>query len=129
MPSAAWLSASPYPATHAADKSERRSHGTVRRIMDKPTDIVVKRGSSFLASQTVRIEGKAGTSQEGSRLSGNQTTYTRLVTVFGIRDHPTIPDLNIAAGDRFGTPEGNFVVLGVTFHAGEVQATAERLQT
>lgn len=128
MPSQEWFDASPYPATHAADKSEARSFTTVRRIMDKPSDIIIMRGSTPLTSQTVRIEGRSSTRVLGTLQNSNQSTFLREITVFGIRDHPTLPDLNVKVNDRFGYAGDSYMVIGVTLHAGEIQAAAERLQ-
>lgn len=128
MPSPAWIDASPYPADYAEQVSERRSHDTVKRIMAKPTDINVLRGTTFLASQTVRIEGRATSATFGDVQVTNSNTYMRDATVFGVRDHPTLPDLDIKVGDKFGYNDATYRVVGVTLHRGEIQAAAERLQ-
>lgn len=129
MPSADWLNASPYPTDHADVKSQYRANGTVRRIMDKPTDIRILRNGAFLDfDQTVRIEGRSTTDIQGTRDFGNSVTYTRGITVFGVRDHMTLPDLDIQINDRFGYDSTMYVVRGITLHAGEIQAACERYQ-
>ena len=129
MPTHAWYDNSPYPQDHAATKSQRRAVGTVKRVMDKPTDIRIFRNGSFLAEdQTVRIEGRGSTLNLGTRDLSNSDTFVRSITVFGVRDHPTLPDLDIQVGDRFGYASGNYVVTGITLHAGEIQAACERVQ-
>jgi hypothetical protein len=119
---------SPYGSTWAADKSRERSALTWKHILDKPTDIVIQRDDVFLASQKVRIEGYLQVRNPGQMQFTNMETYTRIMTIFGIRDHPTIPDTDIQVGDRFGVNGEIFNVIEVTPHAGEYQIQAERYQ-
>lgn len=122
MPSNSWMT-TPYPLTWVTDKAATRQASTARHIADKPVALVLNRNGTFLASQTVRIEGVASPHNAGQVSFDAQQTYMRSCTVFGL------PTLNIAVGDRFGFEATVYSVTGVTTHAGEIQATGERYQT
>lgn len=129
MPSNVWYESSPYVRSWVADKAVRRAMTTVRRIMDKPYDVSFERNGQFISEQTVRIEGRIGVETQAHRTFANANTFERGVIVFGVRNHPTIPTLDIQVGDRFGYLDANYVVIGVTYHSGEIQAHADREQT
>lgn len=129
MPSSDWYNASPLAAGWPGDKALWRSVTTVKRIMDKPTDIRIQRGGTPLdADQTVRIEGVSPTGLRGDRSVGNQQVYAREVVVFGVKDHAVLPDFDVMVGDRFGYNGEIYSVMGVTHFPGETQARATRYQ-
>jgi len=121
MPSNDWMN--PYTVNWPTEKAALRAYSTARHLADKPSIIIITRDGTALAAQTVRIEGKSGVINAGQVYTDLQQTYTRTVTVFGL------PTLNIATGDRFGYQGDTYSVTGVTAHAGEIQAQAERYQT
>jgi hypothetical protein len=82
----------------------------------KPTSIVVRRGSSTLAAQTVRLETLASQRQ----VSGpGGVTHSIDAHLLGYKGHGTIADTDIQAGDRFVDDDGlAYEVIAVT--AGQV---------
>lgn len=128
MPSSVWTNAINLPATWVSDKSQRRSWRTAFHIMDKPTDITIERHGTTLPAQTVRIEATRGYSPTSTRDFSNANMFQRGMTVFGILDHPTIPNLNAAIGDRFGYMNELYEVQEITRHAGEIQLSVQRFQ-
>lgn len=95
------------------------------RILDKPTDIQIKRNSVFLPTiQTVRIE-QDDTFPQGVADDSGMGSARRLI-VFGVRGHPDIDDLDIDTWDRFTLEEQEYTVLSVNRHLiGQVQAVVE----
>lgn len=85
-----------------------------------------------LAAQTVRVEhdNSARTVQ-----TGISTTSVQQVKVYGIRNHSTLPDTNIQAGDRFflglsedaDSPKSEYIVKELLLPPGQIQAIAERV--
>lgn len=96
-----------------------------RRINDRPTSVVLIRNGAALTAQTMRVESdNTATWQEGQLVA----TSVQKVTLFGIRDHDTLADTNIARGDRFSLtdhPGAMFEVLSLLTPPGEVQAICE----
>lgn len=98
------------------------------RIQDKPTSITIKRGSTTLAAQTVRVEFSS-TVREVQGSTG--ISSKRDAIIFGIRDHDSLPDTDIQRGDQFaikddeGTVLGHYRVVDVILTIGEKQARAE----
>lgn len=95
-----------------------------RRIQDKPTSITIKRGTTTLDAQTVRIEiggtGSGWQSEGGAGKSARQSA-----TVFGVRDHPTEADTDIARDDRFAIGGTIYSVTALVLQLGEIQAQCE----
>ena len=92
-------------------------------IQRKPQNIVLQRGTTSLAAQTVRvtysteetpIEGMGGA--QGSR---------RDVVVFGVKNHPTVTDTDIKRGDKFSYEDRLFKITDVITNLGSIQATGE----
>lgn len=92
------------------------------RICEKPTSITIKRASTTLDAQTVRVEfsssvrdvqGKSGMSSQ------------RDVIVFGIRNHDVLDDTDIQRGDLFALDSGRYRVVDLILTLGEVQARCE----
>ena len=95
-----------------------------QRINDKPSDVTIKRGSTTLSSQTVRVEfGESLHESSG----GAGTSSSRLVTVFGIQNHPTEDDTDIRRGDRFAIDGVQYSVVDVVTTLGEIQARCEAM--
>jgi hypothetical protein len=102
-----------------------RAAAAWKRIQDKPAEIVIRRGSSDLDAQTVRIE--FSTFQRTIQGAG-EASEVELV-VFGVRDHPDtfVLDTDMATDDRFRYKGENYEIYDVINLPGEVQAMAKRL--
>ena len=122
MPTIDWMT-QPYPTGWVATKAAQRTASTARHISDKPVAIELHRNGTPLAAQTVRIEMASVPRIGGQTVNVGQQTYIESCIVFGL------PTLDIAVGDRFGWGGNIYSVIGVTPHAGEIQAEAERYQT
>ena len=128
MPSRDWM-ANTLDILSASQTAEDRSHSTLRRINRKPSTIIIERSEGvFLAAQTVRIEGVRSDNVLGTIAENNAQVYVRDIVVFGLRDHPTLPDLDIRVGDRFGWDGDDYRITGINPHSGEVQAFGLRIQ-
>lgn len=112
-----------YLADTAAIDAEHRAVLAWRRILDKPTDITIKRTAGTLAAQTVRLEYDESVMEPSS--AAGQAAVRRLI-VFGIKDHPSESDTNIRRGDRFVYESVEYQVTDTVRTLGEVQAHAER---
>jgi len=120
-----WLSSMSSTAISAAD----RAIAAWDRIQRKPHSIVIRRGSSTLSAQTVRVEFKK--SANLIRVpDANAENYERAVVVFGVKDHPddAVADTDIQAGDKFGLNAERFTVHDIVLLPGEIQATCRRVQ-
>lgn len=110
----------------AASLGGDRAADAWRRIQDKSTSITLKRGTTVLDAQTVRIEFSSGASEQ----SGPTTTPGFLnVTIFGVKNHPTVSDTDIQRGDRVVLGNTEYEVVGVIASIGEVQAFCEARQS
>lgn len=69
----------------------------------KPTSITIRRGSSTLSAQTVRLETLAS-----QRMVVGEGGVTHQIdgVVVGVRNHPIQSDVDIQAGDRFADGDG-----------------------
>lgn len=81
------------------DGDYRVWHMIGRFIADKPTSIIVYRGSTILAAQTVRLE-QTRIQPDVNVGPGAREPRTNAI-LFGYAGHPTIADTNIIAGDKF----------------------------
>lgn len=103
-----WLGASSKASDHAAI------------IADKSSSIVLVRGVTPLAAQTVRIEEQRGNRQA---MTPAGTVFQIDALVFGYRDHATITDTDIKPGDRFAFRGVRFEVIMLAVNTvGSVQA-------
>ncbi len=109
--------------------AEGRAAYAWRRIQDRPTSITLTReGTGVLAAQDVRIESDNTVSDTTSTGTNTQTAIQKL-TVFGVRDHATVPDTNIQRSDRFRINGVNYEVMSLMTPPGEVQAICEARRT
>ena len=112
-----WLS-----DTTAIDANGRAA-AAWNRINDKPTSVAFKkRDGTVLAAQTVRLEWD-NTVSESQDASG-QTAVRRLI-VFGVKDHSTITDTEVATGYRFVFNNEEYRVVDTIPTIGEIQAICE----
>lgn len=111
-----------------AISAEERAIAAWNRVLRKPESVVIRRGSSTLSAQTVRVEFK-NTSNEIRVTDANAETTERNVVVFGVKDHPNdaVADTNIQSGDRFGLDGERFLVYDIVLYPGEIQATCRRV--
>lgn len=93
------------------------------RILDKPSSVTFRDASGVeLGAQTVRIEPDNGT---GVALSAAGVAPRRTAVVYGIRNHPSLPDTDVGEGYRFVYLGDHYRVWDVVITIGEVQAMAE----
>ncbi len=103
-----------------------RAADTWRRIQDQPTAITIRRDGAALDPQTVRIEFSDQAREDLDVRRGlNITPGVQRAVVFGVRDHPTVPDTDIQRADRFVVGATEYEVIGVIAASGEVQAVCE----
>lgn len=93
-----------------------------QRLLDRPTNVYLKRGTTNLPVQKVRID-LDDTSTERLGPTSNLAKLTGVL--FGIMDHPTIPNTNIQRGDTFTYYNVKYEVLGLIYTPGEIQAIIE----
>lgn len=94
-----------------------------KRITDKPTIVTFRNAAGVLqATQTVRVEYDNGASRTTS--AAGQAAM-RGLTVFGVRDHPTIADTNVGEGYRFVATGDQYTCIDIIVTIGEVQAIFE----
>lgn len=92
-------------------------------IYDKPTAIRFKTDAGvWLDEQLLRVEYDNTTSAAASDAG---VGAERKLILFGIRDHGTLPDSDIAEGYRFVYRQHEYAVISVITTIGEIQATAE----
>lgn len=97
-----------------------------RRINDRPTSIIIRRGGTTLDAQTVRIEWSGyAREDEDIEVAVDAMPGVGRLTVFGVRGHPTLPDTDIQRGDRFIIGAAEAEVLAVMLPPGEAQAVCE----
>jgi len=100
-----------------------RAAAAWNRINDKPTSVAFKnQAGTILSAQTVRIEYDNKPSESES--VAGQTAVRKLI-VFGVRNHGTITDTNIAEGYRFVYLSSEYRVMTVITTIGEIQGIAE----
>lgn len=94
-----------------------------RRINDRPTSVAFKKpGGAVLDAQTVRIEHLINLYQPQSAAGA---AAVRRCVLFGVRDHATVADTDVASGYRFVSGADEYTVVDVIETPGEVQALAE----
>ena len=88
-------------------------------IAIKPTSITVRRGVTTLGAQTVRLETLAS---QRAVVGEGGVTFMCDAHLLGYRDHPTVADTDIQAGDRFRADSVDYeVVIVLPAHVDNVQ--------
>lgn len=105
--------------------AQSRANDAWRRICEKPSSLVVKRGSATLAAQTVRVELTSVPSEVSG--AGGSSSALR-ATVFGVRGHVSVANTDIKRDDIFALNGTRFRVVHVIEQTGEVQAYCEAMQ-
>ena len=114
-----WLS-----NTEAIDE-ERRAVDAWRRISRAPVTIkVITLDKRVTPEQIVRIEyDERQFEKEGM----TNRTGTNRITVFGVRNHPTIDDTDLRRGDEFVHLNARYRIISVSPYPGEIQALSEQV--
>ena len=107
--------------TNAADRAVM----TWWMIQNNSISLVLYRAGVEQSAQTVRLEFDNTTVQDTGEAG---MTTRRDVTIFGVKDHPTVSDTDIESGDQFAIGTDRFEVDDVLSLPGEIQARARRLQ-
>lgn len=109
--------------------AERRAVLCWKRIQDRPSSVTFYDPETQTAiaggAQTVRLEYEDDAKPLQANMVGGQSPR-RMLTVIGVRDHPTVTDADIAEGYQFKVNGRRYKVIDVMMVPGEVQATAER---
>lgn len=93
-----------------------------RRINDDPTSIILTRKNVQLDAQTVRLESN----NTARMVNGTVVTSEKIyITIFGVRNHPTLADTDIDRSDRFFINNTSYEVIALATPPGEVQAFCE----
>jgi len=98
------------------------------RIQRNPSVILLVRGktATSLPAQSVRIEFDNTVSRDIDG-EGAGKSSARGAKLFGVKDHPTVTDTDIARGDKFSLNEQKYRIVQIIAVPGEIQATAEVL--
>lgn len=104
------------------DESRFADHAW-RLIQRKPDSIIIRRGATVLAAQTVAVEmSNAQVEREGQ---GDSLIALRDAVVFGIRNHATLPDTDIKRDDLFEHDGQDYRVMDLVLTMGGIQAHCE----
>jgi hypothetical protein len=114
----AWLKRN---GNRSVDSTQRAIHAW-NRIQQNPTPIEVERGGVMQNPQTVRVSYNTRAQEEG--FAGGESVHLRLV-LFGVRDHPDIPDTDLQRGDMVYLNQQAWVVQVIAYYPGQIQALAE----
>ena len=89
-------------------------------IAIKPTSITVRRGNGTLSAQTVRLETLAS---QRAVVGEGGVTFMCDAMLLGAFDHPSLPDCDVQAGDRFRAGGVDYeVILKMPAHTECIQA-------
>lgn len=98
------------------------------RIEDNMTSVIFRRNGTDLLEQEVRIEYDNLVSEENYD-RGMDMGFSRKGTLFGVRGHPTIDDLDVQVWDIFTMDDMEFTIIFVNKQTqGMVQATFEAVR-
>lgn len=81
------------------------------RLGDKWADVALNRGGSYLPTQTVRIEFNSGLSLGAESAAGSG--FAQRGVLFGLKDHPTLPDLDAKEYDTFVLEDEEYTITHV----------------
>ena len=100
-----------------------RAAAAWNRINDKPTSVTFRKpDGTVLAAQTVRLEYDNRVSESES--PAGQTPVRKLI-IFGVKDHATVTDTDVAEGYRFNYLNDAYRVVDTISTLGEIQAVCE----
>lgn len=119
----AWMGASgDLAAVPTAVEAERAARAW-SRILDKPTSVAFRKtDGTTLAAQTLRLE-----SDNSATLAESEAGAAprRKLVIFGVRNHATVADTDMAEGYRFVSGNDLYRVTDIILTLGEVQGVAE----
>lgn len=117
-----WSSSVLTTAQQRTTRSARRAAFAWKRISDKPTSVTFRTpAGATLAAQTVRVE----VDNRASVIDSDAGQTPRMnVILYGIRDHATLTDTNMAEGYRFVLSGDEYTVQDVILQTGEIQGVA-----
>lgn len=121
-----WLGGTQKTQAERAAREQRRAAHADRRVNDKwevVTTVAFKNSAgTILAAQEVRIESdnSASAAESAAGLSAK-----RKVIVYGVRDHATLPDVDIKQGYRFVWTNEEYRCVDVILTLGEIQGIFE----
>lgn len=119
----AWLGVGGDLASVPTETEAQRAARAWRRINDKPTSVVFRKpDGTTLAAQTVRLESDNSASLSESEAGA---APRRKLIIFGVHNHATVTDTNIAEGYRFVSGNDLYRVVDVIDTLGERQGVAE----
>ena len=94
-----------------------------RLIQYNPADINIRRGSTFLDAQTVRVEtSNAQVERQGDSAA---VAVLRDAVIFGVRGHATEADTDIKRNDLFEYDGQDYRVMDINKVVGGIQASCE----
>lgn len=118
----AWLGTASALTSTPTDTEASRAALAWRRIQDKPTSVAFRTSTGTLAAQTVRLESDSNASPSESAAGA---APRRRVVIFGIRNHATLANTNMAEGYRFVHLNDEYRVNDIILTLGEIQGIAE----
>lgn len=101
----------------------QRAGDSVRRILRDPKTVTFIRNGETLDPQTVRIEKSSG----GESANELGEIVVQPIIVFGAKDHPFFPDIDMQTGDRFFYENMMYEIKTVMEFPGELQGYGERV--
>lgn len=120
-----WLGLSGDLAALPMASEEERAALAYARILDKPSSVAFKTpAGTVLTAQTVRLESDNSASQSESEAG---RAPRRKLIIFGVRNHATVTDTNMAEGYRFVSGGDEYKVVDIIETLGEVQGIAEAI--
>lgn len=103
-----------------------RAEGVEFMIGHRGVSLILVRSTGPLAAQTVLLMPAGRTRLEVEGEAGEMSKAS--MAVIGVRNHPTLPDLDIRRGDRFAYDGHQYEVTHVdTTMAGKTEARADKV--
>ena len=101
-----------------------RASVELARLADKPVSVAFLRNGVRLAAQTVRIEFNDTNPSEVDSDSG--VGFSVMGYLFGVKDHSTLPDLDVDTWDTFVLNDREFTITSVNHTLiGQIQCMFE----
>lgn len=120
-----WLGVSGDLSALPTATEEERAALAYARILDKPSSVAFKTpAGTVLTAQTVRLESDNSASLAESEAG---RAPRRKLIIFGVRNHATVTDTDMAEGYRFVSGNDEYKVVDIIETLGEVQGIAEAI--
>jgi hypothetical protein len=112
---------------HLAVDEPLRAADVVQMILDQPTSIAFKDGSTAIAAQTVLATQSLGGQRQARGGAGEPGQHSLLL--LGVQGHDTLADFDVEVGYRFQKFGTNYIVRQVITHVtGVIEAHCEGQQ-